>query len=338
MEQVNTKKLKMSKKVIVGIIIAVLIVAMTVVGIVFIKNGKNKNEEEIEKPLLPCGIEFGLSRDDALGIFPEMKEQLLTVKEDKVNKNFSHLINIKKSDFENFFGLKNALSDDKGAWIRFNSDEELYEFSFSLIIREDDNLNAEELIDYYSDWFDDDYKFDSEENQFIEFEDKKFFCQINYMPPIEGQDTATTLSITVTSKEYKPVYREVPESIINDAYNSYYYNVDSFKINLIELLNNCSENYSVTYDSYRNIRYSIPIDIINKIEADDFELSEYLSTAYYLSVNGPISENPEIPYLMTENKEIISFIVFFDDNNQVKGYYKVDECSELYTAAILTVF
>ncbi len=337
MEKVKFKKYK---KLSIIICIAVIILIIGIIAGVFIIKSKNANrEEEQNLPILPCGMKFGMSLEEVAEIDFEIKPELEYVTMDKSSETYSYSPFLKSSYLKDFFGLKSNLLDEKESVnFAFNCDKELYEYSLSMHIPE--NIEAKDIIDYYSECFDKKYNFDSNDIQFIEFDDKNTYCSV-YFSPKGTENKYDWLLINVSSKKYKPVYHNVPESKINEAYNNYSYNIDGFKINLIKLLNNCSNNYSATYDTYRNAKLDtekIPFDIRNKMEDDSFELSEYLSTAYYLEVEGEICENPDIPYLVSDNKKIISLIIFFDKNDQVKGYYKINECSELNTAAILTIF
>ena len=135
----------------------------------------------------------------------------------------------------------------------------------------------------------------------------------------------------------EPEKHIVSDTVITDAFLSYRYNFSGFSMTLRELLPKCCPDYKGSFATYEGTKN----EHLDAEEIADFESGEYkqyLDNSYFVIISGPIMENPDIPYLVTEVDVILKLLIIFDENDQVVGYSLIDECSQLQTCAILIMF
>ncbi len=129
----------------------------------------------------------------------------------------------------------------------------------------------------------------------------------------------------------------VSDEVITDAFLSYRYSIGGFSITLRELLPKCCPDYSGSFATYEETK----TEHLDQEDIDAFESGEYkqyLSNAYIVTIGGPIMENPDIPYLVTEEETILKLLIIFDENDSVVGYSLIEACSQLKTCATLVMF
>ena len=115
---------------------------------------------------------------------------------------------------------------------------------------------------------------------------------------------------------------------------SFRYPAGAFSIPLKDLLPKCCPDYKGTFASYEELKNEkLSEEQIQKYEASN--VKEYLDNSYFVTLTGCIMENPEIPYLVTESKEILTLLILFDDNDNVAGHIVINNCSQLDTCAVL---
>lgn len=126
----------------------------------------------------------------------------------------------------------------------------------------------------------------------------------------------------------------ISDKVITDAMLSFRYPAGAFSVPLKDLLSKCCPDYKGTFASYEELKNDkLTEEDIQKYESS--KIKEYLDNSYFVTLTGCIMENPEIPYLVTENKEILTLLIIFDDNDNVAGHIIVNKCSQLDTCAIL---
>lgn len=126
----------------------------------------------------------------------------------------------------------------------------------------------------------------------------------------------------------------ISDATITEAMLSFRYPAGAFSIPLKDLLPKCCPDYKGTFASYEELKTSkLSQEQISKYETSN--IKDYLDTSYFVTLTGSIMENPDIPYLVTENKEILTLLILFDDNDNVVGHIIVNKCNQLDTCAIL---
>ncbi len=141
-------------------------------------------------------------------------------------------------------------------------------------------------------------------------------------------------SSSTTSTQTTSTQPSISDRVITEAMLSFRYPAGAFSVPLRDLLPKCCPDYKGTFASYEELKTDkLSKEQIQKYESSNFK--EYLDNSYFVTLTGCIMKNPEIPYLVTENKEILTLLILFDDNDNVVGHAIVNNCSELETCAIL---
>lgn len=141
-------------------------------------------------------------------------------------------------------------------------------------------------------------------------------------------DVGTSTTSDVDSKTM------VSAEVITDAMLSFRYPAGAFSIPLKDLLPKCCPDYKGTFAPYEELKNEkLTEEDIQKYETSN--IKDYLDNAYFVTLTGCIMENPEIPYLVTENQEILTLLILFDDKDEVVGHLIIEKCRQIDTCAIL---
>ncbi len=126
----------------------------------------------------------------------------------------------------------------------------------------------------------------------------------------------------------------ISEEVITEATMSFRYPAASFSVPLEHLLANCCPDYDISFAKYDEMKSEkLTDEKMKKYEESDY--GQYLENAYFATFSGCIMNNPEIPYLVTEYKEILTLLVLFDEDDKLVGHIIIDNCSEIDTCAII---
>jgi hypothetical protein len=129
----------------------------------------------------------------------------------------------------------------------------------------------------------------------------------------------------------------VSDTVITEAFLSYRYDIGGFSMPLKKLLPQCCPDYTGSFGTYEGTKNEhMSADEMSELESGEY--SKYLDNAYIVTIGGPIMENPDIPYLVTEEEVILKLLIVFDENDSVVGYSVIDECYQLQTCATLLMF
>ncbi len=142
---------------------------------------------------------------------------------------------------------------------------------------------------------------------------------------------------TKDPSQKEPEKHVVSDAVITEAFLSYRYNCSGFSITLRELLPKCCPDYKGSFSTYEGTKTE-HLDEAEIANFENGEYKEYLNNAYFVTIGGPIMENPDIPYLVTEKEVILKLLIIFDENDKVVAYSMIESCSQLETCAILLMF
>lgn len=149
-----------------------------------------------------------------------------------------------------------------------------------------------------------------------------------------GCNKSTETPSELTSNSETLSQPQISSAVITDALLSFRYPAGAFSIPLKNLLPECCPDYKATFATYEELKsQKLTEEQIQKYETSN--IKEYLGNSYFVTVTGCIMENPDIPYLVTENKEILTLLIIFDNNDAVVGHIIINNCSQLDTCAIL---
>lgn len=156
--------------------------------------------------------------------------------------------------------------------------------------------------------------------------------------PVDNESASSSSSTTSTQPSSLSSTTSTQPSIsdraITEAMLSFRYPAGAFSVPLKDLLPKCCPDYKGTFTSYEELKTDkLSEEQIQKYESSN--IKELLDNSYFVTLTGCITENPEVPYLVTENKEILTLLILFDDNDNVAGHIIVNSCSELETCAII---
>lgn len=334
------KKALSKKKIIIIIAAAALCVIAAVLAVVFIfkdKSAAAPAEEAEELNLMPEDIQFGMTYDEIYES-TDFLESYEIPEEDYFPANKKYLVfltsfglELAGSKFEDFTTKElKCVSNLFDAELEFNLDKEL--FGFHLTFRPDIDLDDDECeeeisknynnaCDYYREVFG---KPKSEDEDETVFKKDRITCTVSKFKYVR---------IDIISSEFAPEFHDVPEDVINDAFDSMYYTYAGFKINIRDLLDECAINTEGYFEALREGEWlSEYLD-----EVDEKGYSEYLSTSYLVTIHGDIMRNPDVPNLYNEDVDIIKVILVFNDKDKLIDSWIAETCSDFNTCAVLTM-
>lgn len=114
-------------------------------------------------------------------------------------------------------------------------------------------------------------------------------------------------------------------------------------MNLKKLLSLCAPDSEGTFLTYRDARSNMEINALKKLRdkgvfdylEEDEQYVDYLSSSYIVYVHGEIAQHPDLPYMMTDDTDILCLLLVFDDEGRFIDYSLLYECRELGTYALL---
>ena len=113
------------------------------------------------------------------------------------------------------------------------------------------------------------------------------------------------------------------------------YNVGYFSISIGEVLDKCAQ-YEASVFSYEEKKTEyLNENGIASMEAEDSQFFPYLSTSYFVSIDGKILQNPEVEHYYSAEGNILTAFLVFDENQKLLGCTIVKKSESFNTCATL---
>lgn len=314
------KKKSNKKKIIIICSSIVFVIAIVFLGITV-----SKTVIRSTHPVLPNSWNFGDT--------PEIVESNPPLYEQKTTKDYTRYIDISAEELSSYFKINKTSVIDSNPIVKlnYNSEKKLYGLFAIVDVDYDESL---EIVKYY---------------------EKALNKKANPINSSNGYDTALyndditvsfsynkSLVIYITSSKYLPKYFEASESDLSEAYSQCKFQIGGmFSMSLVELLNLCAPDSKATYIPYRdaiNSKEQQMLSLEKKGLFDSLEKSDivdYLSSSYIIYVHGDICSNPKMPYYRSNDIDIVSVLIVFDETGNYKGYKILDYCNDLQTYATI---
>lgn len=324
---VSGKKRKSKAKI--GIIAGICALVL-VLGVIFVPKAIGFVNMKTH-PILPDGLEFGMTFDEVRKTTNYL-DHIDSWSESKVDTAFKQLYDPFTKTYQlsvsKVFPYETLPLELGSCYLKFNEDKQLC------------------LVCFYT---------DSDETESYDILSEYFKKAFNSTPTVSAYGTSEEMSgflgddITVVisanshlvyigSDKYIPQIPEISKQSITDALNSLNYNVSGFSMNLVSLINKCVSNREITYWSAEEAQSD---KIINKSEVNKLiygDFSEYAATSYVVVIHGDVCQNPDLPYYKTEDVDVVKILLIFDDYGKLISSETLEECDELQTFAVLTMF
>ena len=152
-----------------------------------------------------------------------------------------------------------------------------------------------------------------------------------------------SISIIIIDNTYVLKPHIVSDQAITEALNNANYSINSdngsffgggFSIKLSTLLNRCASRYQVSKTPYLDTN----LDLIPGSDTlEHGEYAEYLSSSYIVQINGDLMRNPNIPYFVNNDVNILTLLLIFDENDNLIETKILEEHPDLRTCALIYV-
>lgn len=124
---------------------------------------------------------------------------------------------------------------------------------------------------------------------------------------------------------------DIEEYILEAELNKQYYKAGPFSIKYTEVLNECVPDCEIEYFKYEDAKSQY----LSEEEITSVEEKYNLENAYFAVATGCIMNNPDVPYMLSDEKVIFNLLLIFDENDEYNTGLRISECDEFYTCAII---
>lgn len=323
---VSGKKRKSKAKI--GIIAGICALVL-VLGVIFVPKAINYVNMKTH-PILPDGLEFGMTFDEVkettnyFDILP-YPDFALETSYDDLSRSYSLILG-------EAFQYEALPLKFECCTMVFNNEKQLSGISY---LADSDGADGTEIFDILCKYFEKAFnRTVTTDEGALGDKSAGFFSD-----DIECVFYSKPNLVTIESQKYATQIPEISKQSIADAFDSLNYKVSGFSMNLSELLDSCVSNIGITYCSVYDARFKYQIIDYDEVkELTDGDFAEYAATSYVVTIHGDVCQNPDLPYLKTEDVDVIKVMLIFDDYGDLMAYKIIEECDDLYTFAVLTMF
>lgn len=336
-------------------IVRILIIPLLILAIIRIGVSVYKGIATNMYPLLPYSLEFGRSLTDPHGEILRFNEEV----ENKARKTVTGTKNLSELSIKNtehfYPRLSIPLQPENPGSITYVFNTELDALQ---VVRIDLYTSAEssqvldEFIEYYKKSLKThgDASIQPASNQYtsniyiITCGEYQIGIYAYEAEAMEKYDFPS-ISITIIDNIYVLEPHIVSDQAITDALNNANYSINSnsenfwgggFSIKLSTLLNRCASGYQISKTPYLDTDPDlIPSSWSDALECGEY--AEYLSSSYIVQIKGDLMRNPEIPYFVNEDVNILTLLLIFDENDNFIEMEILEEHPDLRTCALICV-
>lgn len=351
----ETQPKQEKKKPNIKKIVRILMIPLLILAIILIGSAVYKGIATHIYPLLPYNLEFGRSLTEPHGEILSFNEE----EENKARKTVTGTKNLSELSIKNtehfYPRLSIPLQTENPGSITYVFNTELDALQ---VVRIDLYTSAEssqvldEFIEYYKKALKThgDASIQPDSNQYtsniylITCGEYQIGIYAYEAEAMEKYDYPS-VSIIIIDNTYVLKPHIVSDQAITTALNNASYSIKpnngsflggGFSIKLSTLLNRCTSGYQVSKTPYLDT----DPDLIPSSWSDTLEYGKYaesLSSSYIVQIKGDLMRNPELPYFVNEDVNILTLLLIFDENDNFIEMKILEEHPDLRTCALIYV-
>lgn len=355
---VTVEKKKSKKKVIISVI-SVFVVVGIIAGIISIFAFCNKKYEKVAKKYMEALLTFDIAEMHKTTIFNEEEYDKALI---QVNEKLSNVGELYSYLSNEYYSWDTETNNYEDFYVAFTN-EERYRLNYDeeeknkIIEMDSTEMTEEELEDIKNSItsletiYSVDYPLPEEALIDVDKITNGFYVNVTTTTNVEGEKEGTydlkllkyngdwfvldnMCLLVCLDDEFSSIpilKKRIEDSVLREALFSLRYSVGPFSIKIKEVISKCVTDYKIEYLRYEDVKTEyLSSSVITRMEKEN-----NMDNAYFAVVTGRCMKNPDIPYLLSDEQEILNRLLVFDENDKLDKAFEISECEDFRLCATL---